>query len=361
MSSDEGVLGKGLNALLPSEEERKGEAADRSEGDGSGGDLSDNELYRFEDRRRTVGRVAEIEVSKVRPNPYQPRQEFSDTSLDELAESIGQLGIIQPITVRAMGEGQFEVISGERRLRAARRADLGSIPAYVREAGTEEMLEMALVENVQREELNPIEVALGYQRLIDEVGLTQAQVAEKVSKGRATVANFLRLLRLPPRVQAALRDGSVSVGHARALITLDDEAVQRRLLQEIKEEDLTVRAVEERVREHRQPEAESSDAEFSDAAPSSAESSDEQKVESTSNGTAGSREQETASEAPPAPKDAPSRAERQAQLQLEDYKNRLRSALSTQVQITHNQDEEGQIKISYYSAEDLERLLDLLT
>ena len=368
MSSDDGVLGKGLNALLPSEEEGEGEAADRSGGDGGGGgDLSENELYRFEDRQRMVGRVAELEVSKVRPNPYQPRQEFSDASLDELAESIGQLGIIQPITVRAMGEGQFEVISGERRLRAARRADLGSIPAYVREAGTEEMLEMALVENVQREELDPIEVALGYQRLIDEVGLTQVQVAEKVSKGRATVANFLRLLKLPPRVQAALRDGSVSVGHARALITLDDEAVQRRLLREIEEENLTVRAVEERVRAERRPDdaGSSGEEEASDAAVAPAAAREKETApEPAGDGAAAASSVPSpapASSPAEASDDASSRPERQAQLQLDDYKNRLRSALSTQVQITHNKDDEGEIRLSYYSAEDLERLLDLLT
>lgn len=340
-SSQEGVLGKGLNALLPSEEEREAEAREGNRSGESGGDLSQSTLYRFEDEDRMVGRVAEVEVSHIRPNPYQPRQEFSDEALDELAESIGQLGIIQPITVRAMGEGQFEVISGERRLRAARRAGLERLPAYVRDAGSEEMLEMALVENVQREELNPIEVALGYQRLIEEVGLTQAQVAEKVSKNRATVSNFLRLLRLPPRVQAALRDGSVSVGHARALITLDEEPVQRRLLREIEDEDLTVRAVEERVRRHRTDDGadeESEEASETDAAPAT-------------DGSATSATQETTAR----------REEQRDQQVLEEYKDRLRSALSTQVQITHNADDEGEIQIAYYSAEDLERLLDLLT
>jgi ParB family chromosome partitioning protein len=337
MSSKKGVLGKGLSALLPSEEEeREADARDRSE---SGGDLSQSKLYRFEDRRRMVGRVADIEVPDIRPNPYQPRQEFSDAALDELAASIQQLGIIQPITVRSMGEGQFEVISGERRLRAARRAGLERIPAYVREAGTEQMLEMALVENVQREELNPIEVALGYQRLIDEVDLTQADVAKKVGKNRATVSNSLRLLKLPPRVQAALRDGSVSVGHARALITLEDEAVQRRILHDIEEDSLTVRAVENRVREHRRV-----DEDASDTSAAGSEGS----------GDSGSTSQK-ATEA------TPSREEQQVRLELEQYKNRLRSALSTQVQITHGKDDEGQIKIAYYSAEDLERLLDLLT
>ena len=341
MSSQEGVLGKGLNALLPSEEEREGEAREGDRPGERSGDLSQSTLYRFEDEDRMVGRVAEVEVSHIRPNPYQPRQEFSDEALDELAESIGQLGIIQPITVRAIGEGQFEVISGERRLRAARRAGLERLPAYVREAGSGEMLEMALVENVQREELNPIEVALGYQRLIEEVGLTQAQVAEKVSKNRTTISNFLRLLRLPPRVQAALRDGSVSVGHARALITLDDPAVQRRLLREIEEDDLTVRAVEKRVRRHRAD-----------------DKTDEEPAEAGESDAASAAPGEATT---PKESAAPSREEQRDQHVLEEYKDRLRSALSTQVQITHNADDEGEIQISYYSAEDLERLLDLLT
>ncbi|PSR00483.1 MAG: chromosome partitioning protein ParB [Bacteroidetes bacterium QS_9_68_14] len=348
-SSQEGVLGKGLNALLPSEEEREGDRAPEDRSGEGGGDLSQSTLYRFKDEDRMVGRVAEVEVSHIRPNPYQPRQEFSDETLDELAESIGQLGIIQPITVRALGEGQFEVISGERRLRAARRAGLERLPAYVRDAGTEEMLEMALVENVQREELNPIEVALGYQRLIEEVGLTQAQVAEKVSKNRATISNFLRLLRLPPRVQAALRDGSVSVGHARALITLDEEPVQRRLLRAIEEEDLTVRAVEERVRAHRA--SDDSDEEEDEAEHASRQASASGAAPS---GTEAARPaaQETA---------APSREEQRQEQMLKEYTDRLRSALSTQVEITHDaDDEEGQIRIDYYSAEDLERLLDLL-
>jgi len=318
--SKKSALGKGLSALLPSEErdEERGESS-------SGDDVSRSQLYRFEDGNRLVGRVAEVEVENIRPNPYQPRQEFSDEALDELAASIGQLGIIQPITVRALGEGQFEIISGERRLRAARRAGLARVPAFVRKANTEQMLEMALVENVQREELNPIEVALGYQRLMEECGLTQEEVSEKVSKSRATVANFLRLLRLPPRIQAALRDKEVAMGHARALITIDDHEAQIDLLKQTIEEELSVREVERRVREYQQAEEE---AEAEDA--------------------------NTDAEAEVDP--APTRDE----LQLEEYRNQLRSRFSTQVNIRHKSDGEGKIEISYYSAEDLERLMDML-
>lgn len=314
--SKKSALGRGLSALLPSQDEREDER-EKSSGD----DVSRSQLYRFEDGNRLVGRVAEVEVENIRPNPYQPRQEFNDDALDELAASIKQLGIIQPITVRALGEGKFEIISGERRLRAARRAGLGRVPAFVRKANTEQMLEMALVENVQREELNPIEVALGYQRLMEECGLTQEKVSERVSKSRATVANFLRLLRLPPRIQAALRDKEVAMGHARALITVDEEEVQIDLLKQTIDEDLSVREVERRVREYQKEDGE-------DEVPSEPV-------------------QETV---------GPDREN----LQVEEFRNKLRSRFSTQVQIRHKSDGEGKIEISYYSSEDLERIMEML-
>ncbi len=318
MASKKAVLGRGLNALLPSQ----GEEAEAQEEHAQGSNLPKGRLYTFEDRVRLLGRVADIEVDHIRPNPYQPRQDFDEKALDELAASIVQLGIIQPITVRALGSGRFEVISGERRLRAARRAGLKRVPSYVREADTEEMLEMALVENVQREELNPIEVALGYQRLLDECGLTQEQVAKKVGKNRATVANALRLLKLPPRVQASLRDGSVTAGHARALVTIDDPRDQLNLLKAIEDEGLTVRAVEERARTWHQA---------------------QQEPDETGNGA-------VAVAAPPT---------REA-LQVQDYANRLRTRFSTQVKIKHKNDGAGRIVIDYYATEDLERLMELL-
>lgn len=321
MASKKSALGKGLSALLPSDEQD-----DASEAKKESGDLSKSQLYRFEDKGRLLRRVADIELDSIRPNPYQPRQEFNEDALDELAASIEQLGIIQPVTVRALGDGQFEIISGERRLRAARRAGLERLPAFVREANSEQMLEMALVENVQREELNPIEVALGYKRLLEECGLTQEKVAEKVSKSRATVANFLRLLRLPPRIQAALRDKQVSMGHARALITIDDEEDQVDLLEATIEEDLSVREVERRVRTRREQQSTSRDDQTAD-------------------------EDATADPDPASDRDT---------LQLEAYRDRLRSFLSTQVKIKHKSDGEGRIEISYYSEEDLERLLELV-
>jgi ParB family chromosome partitioning protein len=321
MASKKSALGRGLSALLPSQD---APAPDDEAASGSDDIARSSQLYRFDDRSRLAGRVTDVEIAKVRPNPYQPRQSFNDAALDELAASIKQLGIIQPITVRAMGGGHFEVISGERRLRASRRAGLERIPAFVREANTEQMLEMALVENVQREELNPIEVALGYQRLVEECGLTQEEVAQKVSKSRASVANFLRLLRLPPRIQAALRDGEVAMGHARALVTIDDEAVQNRLLQQAIDEDLSVRAVEQLARTwHQAQEA---------------------------------AEDEAPAEPEPVVSPAPSRDD----LQLDDFRSRLRSHFSTHVRIRHKKGGEGHIEIAYYSAEDLERIMELL-
>lgn len=311
MSSRKTALGRGLSAILPPEDE---------------GDSERERLFQRTDRFRLAGRVAEVEIGGIRPNPYQPRQKFDEKSLDELAASILQLGVIQPITVRATESG-FEVISGERRLRAARRAGFKRIPAYIREADTEAMLEMAIVENIQREELNPIEVALGYLRLIEECELTQEQVAQKVGKNRATVANFLRLLKLPPRIQASLKDGRVSVGHARALISVDDDAVQLELIREIEEKDLSVREVEERVRKWREAE------ETGSGAASGAESRD-----------AGSR--------------ISPRNDRDT-LQVGEYTSKLRSRLSTQVKIRHKSSG-GHIEIEYYSDDDLERIVDLL-
>ena len=317
--ADDSALGKGLNALIPSEEEEEQAPEEKS-----GEDVSESQLYQFEDGTRLLGRVAEVAIERIRPNPFQPRQEFKDEALDELAASIRELGVIQPITVRALSDGQFEIISGERRLRAARRAEVERLPAFIRKASSEEMLEMALVENVQREELNPIEVALGYQRLMEECGLTQEEVSEKVSKSRATVSNFLRLLRLPPRVQAALRDKEVAMGHARALIAIDDEEAQVELLEATIEEDLSVREVERRARTWHEDQEEGADDE----------------------------EEES-----PVPSASPDREE----LQLEEYRRKLRSRFSTQVQITHKKDGEGTIEVSYYSEEDLERLVELMT
>lgn len=319
MATPKPALGKGLSALLPQ--------TGVPEADDAGAPVGTRtRLYNFEERRRLAGRVAEIDVEAVRPNPYQPRQDFDETALEELAASIRQLGIIQPITVRALGDERYELISGERRLRASRRAGLKRIPAYVREADTEALLEMAIVENVQREDLNPVEVALGYQRLMEEVGLTQEQVADKVGKNRSTVANTLRLLRLPPRVLASLRDGSLAPGHARTLVGVDDEAALVKLHRAILDEGLSVREVERRVR--------------------------------------ALRPAEPATDAPapatrPAPAPAPA-ADRDA-LEVAAMEDRLRAHVASQVAVRRRADGSGTVEIAFYSDDDLARIVDALT
>ena len=323
MASKKAALGKGLSALLPSVSET-GDAGERA---GDGGGTPSGRLYNFEERVRLLGRVADVDVESVRPNPYQPRQDFDEGALEELAASIRQLGIIQPVTVRALGEGRFELISGERRLRAAQRAGVRRIPAYVREADTEAMLEMAIVENVQRENLNPVEIALGYQRLLEECEMTQEEVAKKIGKSRSGVANMLRLLKLPPRVLASLRDGSLSGGQARMLVSIEDEEAQLELHQEIIEKGLSVRQVEELVRQYRQ-----------------------------------GRERKAAAD--PAQEDASARASLagadRTSLQVDSFTRSLRDRLATQVAIRHRENGAGKIEIAYYSAEDLERVLDIL-
>lgn len=309
MSKRRSALGKGLGALLPEEDQREPDAEHGVES---------TPLYNFEDRRRQAGTISEVRIDRVDPNPYQPREKFDEQQLEELAASIRQLGIIQPITVRSLKSGRFELISGERRLKAAKRAGLTSLPAYVREADSEAMLEMAIVENVQREQLNPIEVALGYRRLMDECGLTQENVAEKVGKNRSTVANFLRLLNLPPVVQAGLRDNLLSMGHARAMIPLEDEKTQRELLEEIARKDLSVRDVEKRVRKLTKP-----------------------------------------PDAHPKEKRKLSRGE---ELELRRMTDEIRRRLGTKVAIRPaSSGDGGRIELEYYSNEDLERLVQLLS
>ena len=192
-----------------------------------------------------AGAIAEIEINQIETNPFQPRTEFDETALRELAQSIKEQGVIQPVTVRKLGYNKDQLISGERRLRASKMAGLNKIPAFIRVANDEQMLELALIENIHRENLNAIEVAISYQRLIDECSLTQEEVSEKVGKSRSAVANFLRLLKLPPEVQLAIRDGHISMGHARALININDKEEQLKLLQQIIMEEMTVRQTEE--------------------------------------------------------------------------------------------------------------------
>ena len=191
--------------------------------------------------------VNEIEIEKIDVNPYQPRTQFDEEALKELAESISKLGVIQPLTVRAV-DGRFQLISGERRLRAAKLAGLKTIPVFIRTADDQGMLEMALVENIQREDLNAIEVAISYQRLIEECNLTQETLSERVGKKRATISNYLRLLKLPAEIQLGISQNLISMGHARALITIEDPKVQLDIYHQTIAEGLSVRRVEELAR-----------------------------------------------------------------------------------------------------------------
>ncbi len=229
MTVKRNALGRGLSALL---EDAKT-------------DITNNKL---EGEGKVVGAVANIEISQIETNPFQPRTNFEEDALNELAASIKEHGIIQPITVRKLGYDKYQLISGERRFRASQLAGLTSVPAYIRVANDQAMLEMALVENIQREELDAIEVAISYKRLIDECSLTQEQLSQKVSKQRSTITNYLRLLKLPVEIQLAIRNGDVTMGHARALINIDNEDKQLDIYNQIVLNNLSVRDVEDMAR-----------------------------------------------------------------------------------------------------------------
>jgi len=208
-------------------------------------------LIESEDMITTKGSssISEIELSKIQPNPEQPRSEFDKESMAELAASIKTIGIIQPITLRKLADDEYQIIAGERRYRAALQVGFDTIPAYIKTADDESILEMALIENIQREDLNSVEIALAYQNLIEMHGLTQEQLSERIGKKRATIANYLRLLKLPAEIQMGLKNRRIDMGHARALVTIEDPSVQLMVYEQILKYDFTVRKVEEIVRE----------------------------------------------------------------------------------------------------------------
>jgi ParB family chromosome partitioning protein len=297
MSEKKSVLGRGLSALIP-----KSPLAEVSIRDGLTVD------------RGGSGVTASIDIARVEPNPFQPRSDFDEQSLDELKRSILEKGVIQPITVRRTDTG-YQLISGERRMRAAQQAGLKKIPAYILEVKTDaEMLELALIENIQREHLNAMEIAQAYERLIAECQLSQEDVAQKVGKDRSTVTNFLRLLKLPQKVQDGIRKEKITMGHARALINLPNEKVQLRFYEKIVDGALSVRKVEEMVRAYGKA---SSTKTVRVTTPSS--SADVRSVE-----------------------------------------EKLRQALGTKVSVRTSGGNKGEIVISFYSLDDLDRLLDLL-
>lgn len=297
------VLGRGLGAFFPDYNESSGE---NKSNDSKPAPVTIDPAER-------VNVVLNIPVEHIRPNPHQPRTEFNEEALNQLSHSIKRHGLIQPITVRYLGQKRFELISGERRLRATKLAGIPEIPAYIREVNDEEIIAFALIENIQREELNPLEIALGYQRLIDECDYTQAEVAERVGKNRTTVTNMLRLLQLPDFIQAAVRDESISSGHARSLINLKREKDQKKILKQIVTKELSVRQTEDLVR---------------------------------------SLEKKNETKKIPSVKTRPDPF-------LEDISKKLRNKLGTKVDIKAK-GKGGEIRIEFYSNDDLERLIQLL-
>ena len=254
MSKQQRGLGKGLGALL-------GGDADMSAIRKPVGYVNKEVVVNDQPKTASSADILRIPVDMIEPNPYQPRMNFDQEALEELTDSIKTLGLIQPITVRPIAGNRYQIISGERRFRACRLAGMDMIPAYIRNANDQGMLEMAIVENIQRENLDPIEVAMSYQRLIDECSLTQEQMAIRVGKKRASVTNFLRLLKLPAKIQHDLKVGLLSVGHAKVLLGLEDVMLQEYLCDLGIKEDMSVRQLEDKIRKLSEPKKKAEQAE----------------------------------------------------------------------------------------------------
>lgn len=292
------ALGKGLGALL----------------ENASTDITTSQI-----QAPSTGGVALIDIKLIEANPFNPRTNFEKDALQELADSIRVHGIIQPLTLRKLGRDRYQLISGERRFRASQLAGLTEVPAYVRVANDQAMLEMALVENIQREDLNAIEVALSYQRLIDEIGLTQDQLSQKISKGRTSITNHLRLLKLPAEIQLGVRDNLISMGHARALVSAGDEERQLNLYRQIIDFQLSVREVEELIRTNTSKSAEEP-ASITSKQPADTLLSSSQEV----------------------------------------FKNHLSDRISSKVEIKKSVNGNGKIVINFSSEVDLNRIIELL-
>ena len=293
-----GALGKGLGALLK-DSPQKDKSGDRT------------------DDKYPVAGIFEISLADIQVNPYQPRTHFDKTALEELADSIKVQGIIQPITVRRLAENEYQLISGERRFQASKIAGLEKIPAYVRTANDQQMLEMALIENIQRENLNALEIAHSYQRLLAECDLKQEQLGDRVGKNRTTVNNYLRLLKLPPDIQAGIRDQNISMGHARALINVEDVDKQLAIFKKTIEEELSVRKVEALVKE-------------------------------LNDGVSKKSEKETDSLDPV------------KKYEINKLQQKLASHFGTKVSLKSDKKDKGEIKIPFHSTSDLNRILEIL-
>lgn len=294
------ALGKGLGALLSDKDVVN--AAPAAE-------------PRTEQAVITTAAVPFILISEIETNPYQPRTEFEQEALEELAESIRVHGIIQPLTVRRLSEHAYQLISGERRLRASQLAGLEKVPCYVRAANDQEMLEMALIENIQRKDLNAIEVAFSYQRMIDECNLKQEELGDRVGKSRSSVTNYLRLLKLPPLIQSAIKENTISMGHARAIINVENVDQQLYILKEILTQDLSVRKVEELVQ---------------------------------------------AMKNRPEPAAKTATVSTPVQAEYRKIADNLSSKFSTKVDLAVDGKGKGQLKINFLSTDDLNRILEML-
>lgn len=288
-----GHLGRGLDAILPSNLEAN--APQISQG-------------------AEIGRIPIRLIKEI--NPYQPRTEFDQEALEDLADSVKRHGIIQPITVRKLGEQEYQLIAGERRLRASKLAGLQEIPAFVRTADDAQMLEMALIENVKREDLNPIEIALSYQRLVSELNLKQEELGTRVDKKRSTITNYLRLLKLPDDIQVGLRQGEISMGHARALISVDDPIKQLELYHLVIDKGLSVRQTEKFCRQWKE-----------------------------------------AAKASQKPKPAPQTVN---DLHLKKVREKLEEKLGNKIRINQKSDGNGEISIPFSSNQDLNRILEIM-
>lgn len=296
MEKRKGGLGKGLGSLIP------------------------DAIKEPTVQQVVVSAIQELPLADIRPNPHQPRKEFDEETLEELAASIKSIGIVQPITVREVEDGKYEIVAGERRYRASKMAGRETIPAYIRKTENDDVLALALIENIQRDDLNAMEVAISYQRLIDECNLTQEGLSERVGKKRATIANYLRLLKLPAEIQLALRNKQITMGHARALLGLDDSETQLMIFEQILKYDFSVRKVEEVVRELANPEKKEEPVEQKDS-------------------------------------------KRVKKDELGDYielQKHLSTRFNTKVELKRNENGRGKIVIAFKSDSELERIMELL-
>lgn len=300
MNAKKRALGKGLSALL----------------DQSG--IEPQSTYDIEKDLLAIGTIGKIPLSSIEANPYQPRTDFDESALEDLAASIKEQGVIQPVTVRKGEDGNFQLISGERRCKASRMAGLTEIPAYIIAATDNAMLEMAIVENIQRENLNPIEIALAYKQLIQEYELTQEMLSERLGKSRSSIANYLRLLNLPGEIQIGLRQELISMGHARALVSIDEVMTQLEVYQDIIDQGLSVRDVEEIVKNLSEPASEDQ------------------------------------------PKPLPAKAPEQNNEKYQQVQKQLSDYYGSKVQLKRKPGGKGAIVINFSSEEDLERILHIV-